>query len=158
MWCTWIGYLCLIACTCAHAQVVFTEDGLSRLWNELVRDGEIQAANRDKKEEEAENVKERKSPFDVFLEEWTWGQVRMCLSVSPYSKGRGRGRYSIEERTIEAREREKTREREREREREGGGGGGRERREGRLKPPTLFDLHIGTHTRASSRSSPDASI
>lgn len=54
---------------------MFTEDGLSKLWNELVRDGEIQAANRDKKEEEAENVKERKSPFDVFLEEWTWGQV-----------------------------------------------------------------------------------
>ncbi len=54
---------------------MFSEDGLSKLWNELVRDGEIQAANRDKKEEEAENVKERKSPFDVFLEEWTWGQV-----------------------------------------------------------------------------------
>ena len=109
---------CVYLCT----QVVFTEDGLSRLWNELVRDGEIQAANRDKKEEEAENVKERKSPFDVFLEEWTWGQVRMCLSVSPYSMGRGRGRYSIEERTIEARERE--------REREGGGGreGGRQGR------------------------------
>lgn len=58
-------------------QGVFSEDGLSKLWNELVRDGEIQAANRDKKEEEAENVKERKSPFDVFLEEWTWGQVCM---------------------------------------------------------------------------------
>ena len=64
-----------------HMQTVFTEDGLSKLWNELVRDGEIQAANRDKKEEEAENVKERKSPFDVFLEEWTWGQVCVCVCV-----------------------------------------------------------------------------
>ena len=65
---------------------MFSEDGLSKLWNELVRDGEIQAANRDKKEEEAENVKERKSPFDVFLEEWTWGQV--CVYER---RGRGEG-------------------------------------------------------------------
>lgn len=70
----WYNYSYL---TYLLVQIVFSEDGLSKLWNELVRDGEIQAANRDKKEEEAENVKERKSPFDVFLEEWTWGQVRI---------------------------------------------------------------------------------
>ena len=52
-------------------QASFSEDGLSRLWNELVRDGEI--ANEDRRDEE--ELKDRKSPFDALLEEWTWGQV-----------------------------------------------------------------------------------
>ena len=34
-------------------------------------------SNKDKKEEEVGSVKDRKSPFDSFLEEWTWGQVNI---------------------------------------------------------------------------------
>ena len=70
---------------------------MSKLWNELVKDGEIsqQVSNiglseggeggggKEKKEEEGGEVgmAERKSPFDVHLEEWTWGQVGTLVSL-----------------------------------------------------------------------------
>ena len=59
-------------------QAAFTEEGLSRLWNELIKDGEIHttgASNKDKREDEKQSVNARKSPFNTFLQEWTWGQV-----------------------------------------------------------------------------------
>lgn len=61
------------------AQDAFSEEGLLKLWNELVKDGEIQGSGgtyRDRREQEAKNIKFRTSPFDSFLAEWTWGEVR----------------------------------------------------------------------------------
>lgn len=60
-------------------QGAFNEGGLLKLWNELVKDGEIQGSGgtyRDRREQEAENIKFRTSPFESFLAEWTWGEVR----------------------------------------------------------------------------------
>lgn len=60
-------------------QGAFSEGGLLKLWNELVKDGEIQGSGgtyRDRREQEAENIKFRTSPFESFLAEWTWGEVR----------------------------------------------------------------------------------
>lgn len=72
-------------------QAAFTEEGLSKLWNELAKDGEISTVggNKDKKDDEGgggngtrggggEELGEKKSPFDALLEEWTWGQVGGC--------------------------------------------------------------------------------
>ena len=62
-------------------QSAFSEDGLLKLWTELSKDGEIQGSGgtyRDRREQEAENVKFRTSPFDTFLTEWTWGEVRVA--------------------------------------------------------------------------------
>ena len=72
-------------------QAAFTEEGLSKLWNELVKDGEIggsggEPSNRKEEEEEGQT---RRSPFTAFLEEWTWGQV--CVYVGLARKGKGRG-------------------------------------------------------------------
>ena len=72
------------------AQAAFTEEGLSKLWNELVKDGEIggsggEPSNRKEEEEEGQA---RRSPFTAFLEEWTWGQVCVCW-VDSEGKGRG---------------------------------------------------------------------
>ena len=72
------------------AQAAFTEEGLSKLWNELVKDGEIggsggEPSNRKEEEEEGQA---RRSPFTAFLEEWTWGQVCVCW-VGSEGKGRG---------------------------------------------------------------------
>lgn len=44
-----------------------------------MKDGEVQGSGgtyRDRREQEAENVKFRTSPFESFLAEWTWGEVR----------------------------------------------------------------------------------
>ena len=44
-----------------------------------MKDGEIQGSGgtyMDRREQEAENIKFRKSPFESFLAEWTWGEVR----------------------------------------------------------------------------------
>ncbi len=60
-------------------QDVFTEDGLGCLWGELVQDGEMATAglsNKDKREEGRHSVTARRSQFNHFLQEWTWGQVR----------------------------------------------------------------------------------
>ncbi len=60
-------------------QDVFTEDGLGYLWGELVQDGEMATAglsNKDKREEGRHSVTARRSQFNHFLQEWTWGQVR----------------------------------------------------------------------------------
>ena len=57
---------------------MFSDEGLTRSWNELVKDGEIQGSGgtyKDRREQEAENIKFRTSPFDSFLAEWTWGEV-----------------------------------------------------------------------------------
>ena len=72
------------------AQAAFTEEGLSKLWNELVKDGEIggsggEPSNRKEEEEEGQA---RRSPFTAFLEEWTWGQVCVCW-VGSEGKGEG---------------------------------------------------------------------
>lgn len=70
----------------------FSEEGLVRLWNELVKDGEVQGSGgtyKDRREQEAENMKFRKSPFESFLAEWTWGKVRLSVwtvdTTSSYS-------------------------------------------------------------------------
>ena len=62
------------------AQAAFTEEGLSKLWNELVKDGEIGGSGGEpsNRKEEEEDGQARRSPFTVFLEEWTWGQVCVC--------------------------------------------------------------------------------
>lgn len=43
-----------------------------------MKDGEIQGSGgtyRDRREQEAENIKFRTSQFESFLAEWTWGEV-----------------------------------------------------------------------------------
>ena len=62
------------------AQAAFTEEGLSKLWNELVKDGEIGGSGGEpsNRKEEEEDGQARRSPFTAFLEEWTWGQVCVC--------------------------------------------------------------------------------
>ena len=78
------------------AQAAFTEEGLSKLWNELVKDGEIggsggEPSNRKEEEEEGQA---RRSPFTAFLEEWTWGQV--CIHVFWVgSEGKEEGRSIV---------------------------------------------------------------
>lgn len=71
----------------SFVQGAFTEEGLSRLWNELIKDGEMRTAgvsNKDEREDE-KLITSRKSPFNNFVQEWTWGQVLtslpLCFSV-----------------------------------------------------------------------------
>lgn len=57
---------------------MFSEDGLANLWSEMVKDGEVTGVGssyRDHQEQEAESIKFRKSPFETFLAQWTWGEV-----------------------------------------------------------------------------------
>jgi len=58
---------------------VFTEGGLAKLWCELVKGGEVTGISsnyRDHQLQEAESIKYRKSSFESFLAQWTWGDVR----------------------------------------------------------------------------------
>ena len=69
-------------------QGLFSEEGLLQIWGELVKDGEIQGSGgtyRDCREQEAENVKFRTSPFESFLAEWTWGEVG-CRYIGVWSE------------------------------------------------------------------------
>lgn len=58
------------------------------MWNRLVKDGEIQGSGgtyRDRREQEAENIKFRTSLFESFLAEWTWGEViKPCAKAGPW--------------------------------------------------------------------------
>ena len=60
-------------------QDVFSEEGLSQLWSELVKDGEVSTAsqsNKDKREDTRHSIGgTRRSQFNEFLQQWTWGQV-----------------------------------------------------------------------------------
>ncbi len=67
-----------------------------------MKDGEIQGSGgsyRDRREQEAENVKFKTSPFESFLAEWTWGEVQrggatyLCFTYlldNNYDRGRCR--------------------------------------------------------------------
>jgi len=70
-------------CVCVSlGQAAFTEEGLSKLWNELVKDGEIEGAGESSNRKEEEDIgKARRSPFSVLLEGWTWGQVRRAVGT-----------------------------------------------------------------------------
>ena len=71
--------LCLtdVPCGLSLGQVAFTEEGLSKLWNELVKDGEIEGVGESSNRREEEDIgKARRSPFSILLEGWTWGRVR----------------------------------------------------------------------------------
>jgi len=64
-------------------QAAFTEEGLSKLWNELVKDGEIEGAGESSNRKEEEDIgKARRSPFSVLLEGWTWGQETSMDNLS----------------------------------------------------------------------------
>lgn len=59
-------------------QGAFSEEGLAKLWSELVKDGEVKGVGgsyKDYQEQEAEGIKFKSSPFETFLAEWTWGEV-----------------------------------------------------------------------------------
>ena len=61
-----------------YTQGFFSEEGLTKLWSELVKDGEVKgtgASYQDYQKQEAESVKFKSSPFETFLAEWTWGEV-----------------------------------------------------------------------------------
>ena len=75
LWCTTCVYK---SCDCV-VQEAFSEEGLNRLLGELVKDGEVHTAsvnNKDKREDDHQSLGSRKSQFNQFLQEWTWGQVR----------------------------------------------------------------------------------
>ena len=65
-----------------YIQSAFTAEGLTKLWNELVKDGEIVVEDSTSLTDKSEEVEEKKSVFNTLLEEWTWGQVS---AVKPFS-------------------------------------------------------------------------
>ena len=51
-------------------QAAFTEEGLAKLWNEIVKDGEIGDAQEEKNDSEAASPRHL---FQQLVQEWSWG-------------------------------------------------------------------------------------